>query len=383
MIKRVVFVVDNPFNLRDFNRFGIGLLEGSGFKVEVWELTPLLYPRIYKEYIPMDAFRFGGLRTFDEADALKDAVSGLGGGDFLIDIMGYSLKTLPLHRALGRSSVRYASFRANALPPVGHGGAGAFAKKLLAVFRESPVKAAKETVFNRLPPSLFGARPPDFVLAGGGKSAVSASGSEVIWAHTLDYDIYLGMTKEAKASNRAVFLDEYLPFHLDLLMTGLSEGGLAGAYYGSMRRFFGEFERQSKMEVVVAAHPRSRYEEHPDYFGGRKIIKGETAELVRDSGAVLLHASTALNFAVLFERPVVFLTNGPLEKICPYEGLLIAAMASLFGKEPIDTGAARTGNIALDYNPELYRRYKEEYIKTAGSPELPFWRIVADRLKKL
>ena len=58
------------------------------------------------------------------------------------------------------------------------------------------------------------------------------------------------------------------------------------------------------MEVIIAAHPKSAYDNCA--FGQRKIINGATNELIKDSRFVILHDSTAVSYAVLYEKPMMF-----------------------------------------------------------------------------
>ncbi|TAL09724.1 MAG: hypothetical protein EPO02_09505 [Nitrospirae bacterium] len=179
-----------------------------------------------------------------------------------------------------------------------------------------------------------------------------------------------------------VFLDEYLPFHPDYDRLGLTAFSSADAYYPALRRFFDFLEHEHVVRIVIAAHPHSRYEDHPDYFGGRLVVKGQTLELVRKAGFVIAHSSTALNFAVLFRKPVVFVTTDSLQQN-QRVARSIRVMASWLGKTPINVDAP----LGVDWERELtvdekaYARYREAYIKKAGSPDKPAWQIVADHLK--
>ena len=134
--------------------------------------------------------------------------------------------------------------------------------------------------------------------------------------------------------------------------------------------------------MIIAAHPRSHYDKLPNSFDGRKCIRGETIRMVKESRLVLAHSSTALNFANLLHKPVVFLTSSKLNK--SFEGPYIREMAECFGKRPI----FMDGNNNIDWNFELtvskshYDNYRHAYIKTDHSEDLPFWQIVANRLKK-
>src|SRR3989338_90636 len=99
MIKRIIFLVRPSFSLRDYQRFGIELLEQDGFKVEVWDVTPLLYPDIYRKHIPSDAYSYDGLIVFYDKALLYNKLADLTKCDFIINIIEYTPRSLWLYRA--------------------------------------------------------------------------------------------------------------------------------------------------------------------------------------------------------------------------------------------------------------------------------------------
>ena len=98
-----------------------------------------------------------------------------------------------------------------------------------------------------------------------------------------------------------------------------------------MNNFFKLIEDQLGLEVIIAAHPRSNYENHPDYFKGRKCIRGQLVKLARECKLILAHDSTALSFASLLYKPVVFVTSSELNS--SFQGPSIIEMAKYFGKK--------------------------------------------------
>ena len=132
--------------------------------------------------------------------------------------------------------------------------------------------------------------------------------------------------------------------------------------------------------MIIAAPPRSEYDKHPDYFGGRQVIKGRTVELVKQSELVLLHCSTSISFSVLFRKPMLFITSDSIRK--SFYGPDIDSMAGHFDKTPINLDNSEFSlDGAMEMDEDAYSAYQRNYIKYPGTPELPFWRIVADRLK--
>lgn len=246
-------------------------------------------------------------------------------------------------------------------------------------------------LFLRINFNLLGISPATLSLAGGARSVTSNkypvnNKTETLWLHTLDYDIYLREKDRVHEVDRnlGVFLDEYMPFHPDYLYMGVQPFIMeTNDYYRFLCRFFKLLDDKYKMRIIIAAHPRSHYEKHPDYFDGRPVIKGKTSELIRDSCFVIAHASTSLNFAVLFKKPIIFVTTDELDKSS--EGVWIHNIASLFGKRVYNLNKINGIDIAreLNVNSDLYENYKNEYIKTAGSQELPFWQIFVNRIKNM
>lgn len=389
MIKRIVFLVAYPFNLRDYERFGIELLQRNGFKVEVWDLSRILYPEFTKEFSPPDSFSYEGVSVFSDRRLMEKPLSTLSSSDFVVLLISYTLKSLWLYRAISRSNALYAVCPANALPYVKHTRPEEFIKKLRGLMQANPVGTAMQLVFQRLPVMWFGVRQADFVLAGGEKSVSNIKSvsrmPEIIWAHTFDYDIYLELINRPSSAQEgyAVFLDDNLCHDPCFMAWGISYADPPEVYYAQLRRFFDLLEKRTGKEVVIAAHPRSSYDKQPDWFGGRKLTKGKTAELVRGASFVLLQGSTSINYAVLFQKPIIFITTAALKKL--YYGLLGQEMARAFDKKPVNIDEDYEIDLEheLTVNQQAYQSYKENYIKTCNSSELPFWQIVADRLKQL
>jgi hypothetical protein len=108
----------------------------------------------------------------------------------------------------------------------------------------------------------------------------------------------------------AVFLDSYLPYQSDLKIVGMKPI-TAEQYYAALNRFFDVVERAHDVRVVIAAHPKARYDERT--FDGRVTISNRTPELVRDAEFAISHHSTSISYAVLNRKPLMFVyTDGML-----------------------------------------------------------------------
>jgi hypothetical protein len=206
-----------------------------------------------------------------------------------------------------------------------------------------------------------------------------------LWAHSLDYDTYLSSRHKEFESGEpyAVFLDEDMSFHPDYDHSGIEPPTAPGNYYPAMSLFFERFERANGVRVIVAAHPRSHYELHPELWNGRTIIQNNTALLVRDADLVMGHATTSLSFAVLWRKPIVFLSTNDLDR--SYMGPGIALRSSLLQRPLINVderpSVIPNQHQLLDINEDAYSRYIAEFIKTPGTPDLPVWEMFSEFLK--
>lgn len=385
MIKSIIFLTVSPFNQRDFKRFGIDIFLKNGFEVEVWELTNFLYPDVSSKYIPADRITWPGHKTFENKKSALAKIQQLASDTFIICLINYNLKTFCVYKALSSSKAKYAVFTASVLPSVKRKKISRFLLYYRKYLQIGRLKQVPEFLFSIIPFDWLRIKPARLILAGGRHSIHSQypmdDSSEILWAHVLDYDLYLEeKDKDISEKPIAVFLDEYLPFHPDLLYGSVKQDVFADKYYSLLNNFFNQVEKRLNIEVVIAAHPRSQYETKKDYFSGRRLLKGQTIQLIHESKLVLNHASAAVSMANLFLKPIIFLAFLELDQSY---GPIVKEMALGFGKKVIYLDA--TDNVDWDFelsvNKQKYSEYRQAFIKTDQSENIFLWQIVANRLK--
>ena len=246
-----------------------------------------------------------------------------------------------------------------------------------------------------IPFSWVGVRPASVLVVSGTESfrkrlqcpfPVDPEKTRILWAHSLDYDLYLDEIQHSKSvqeTNTGVFLDELMPLHPDLVHMGAQAPCTPENYYPALRHFFDFVEKKTGVQVVVAAHPRTTGLEQGCDFGNRSVIKGQTIHLVRQAKFVMAHSSTSINMAVLFEKPVVFLTTDELERN-DRQRHFIFAVAKWLGKTPLNIDTLQEVDWAKEMivNRGAYGRFREAFIKKVGASEKPLWKIVADSLRQ-
>lgn len=100
--------------------------------------------------------------------------------------------------------------------------------------------------------------------------------------------------------------------------------------------------------------------------------------MVSGADLVLCHASASVSFAVIWRRPVLFVTSTELKD--SWYHTHITQMASELERPIINVDELdaipdqQISNLAqLDVNDEAYARYEEHYIRSRWSPPLPLW----------
>jgi len=389
MIKKIIYFTESPLTLRDYDRFGIDTIIKNGFDVEFWDLTEELCPELNKTIKDEDRIRFNGNVILKEGELVKK-ITVIEKECLIICMLHYGIKTHFIFRELSRNKLKYCLFFANALP--------VFSRKctfklsnIITIIKYccQMVISYVKNIYIHIKQKMSGIKPASIILAGGEKSIDICrsdpydSNSKVLWMHTLDYDLYLkeNCHKEKNDEKLVVFNDEYFPFHPDYLYSGIPAPVTAEEYYPALCKLFNFIETKYNKNIVIAAHPRSNYERHPDYFEGRSVIKGKTIELVRKSSAVLLSCSTSVNFAVLYNKPIIFITTKKLNNT--WWGMIIELMAACFNKKPvcIDMEYNLNWENEMTVRKEMYNKYKNDYIKKNGTEELPFWQIFANYIK--
>ena len=387
-IAKIIYLIESPFNRRDYKRFGVEIFIQAKFEVYVWDFTPFLHPQVDSSVIPPDPIKYKNFMRFNSKRDAVAAISKEQEDCFVVSLIPYRINTFSIFRQISKNKIPYCVHISNSIPdPYSNKNKKYLFKKIR---RLTPRKLINH-FFIKVPFLLFGISPATFALAGGASSSTKVPlinyKTEVVWIHTLDYDIYLDYFDDKVSvqgeTKMVVFLDMYLPFHPDYIHTGTSPPLTPDEYYPFLCKFFNYVEEELGLKVVIAAHPRSHYDKLPDFFQGRKVIRGKTVELVKDSNLVILHDSTAINFSVLYKKPMIFITTDRLEKT--EDGDYISKFASYFRKMPINI--SRNSDIDLERElfvyEEGYAKYKHDFIKIEGTEEIPFWQVVANKIKSL
>ncbi len=209
------------------------------------------------------------------------------------------------------------------------------------------------------------------------KKQLKGKSSKIKYTMSLDYKASeKTCDKPLLQEPYAVFVDQYFCHHIDFKTNHIVHNFTAEQYYPELNAFLKQFKEASGLKVVIASHPRRNKAQQSDFDPDFEIYYNKTADLIKFADICLIHFSTAINYAVIFNKPFVLLNSDLFKKssVDPY----IEMFANFFHKASINISKPYTYDNEWTYqiNHETYRTYFEEYIKHPLSDNESFREII-------
>ena len=379
MAKKKLIVVW-PYRFRDFDwqRFELEQLS-QHVEVHVHELIDALTPEFAAAYANQsdrpEVKRFGSLKEWrrEFKKVSKDSivfthVRPINFKSFLVCLTVRSANPKTVGFLLGGAVV----------PDI--------AKNLLA----NAVGSKLKNFYHFLRRNLLTIAMPSFVAVAGTETEQRARrdfsrNTKPIQMGSFDYSQFLLIHKSSElVSDSAVYLDTGFPgFPRDEVLTGHTELISAKDWYPNLGKFFSFVETTLQYKVDVAVHPKHVGRDHSSLFGNRACLGGQTAALVAERKLVIATNSTAISFAVCFDKPLILVWSD-----------LIASGVDVRKKSFIENFAHETGakifNIDREYTEQELRdalvidhakreSYKRKYL-TSRTDEKPNYQVLLDEV---
>lgn len=378
MTEKVIYVSFVRLTDKMSRDWYIDFLIGKGVKVEYWDIVALVRDE-YNEANAKETDYLRIIRTYDQLEAMLRLPENKNA--YYVMLASYLDAGIRLFRMLSKYNCRMLVLDWGAMPDrdmqrlrrpsLSISGLLRLAKRIY--YR------VKGIAYRKL--SLV--KPFDIAfVAGRALMTENYYANRVVPINLADYDHY----KKAKAEGGrlvagryAVFLDVYLPYHADSEFAG-GQTVNPQAYYAALNRFFGLLEVKFGVKVVIAAHPKANYSE--EQFQGREIYHLRTPELVRDAEFVIAHHSTSLCYAVLNNKPLLFIYTNEMASLCNtivsyLYGFAKYLDAPIFNLDEI----AESNQIVIkEVNPGCYENYKYDFLTSHESEHETtqeiFWREI-------
>ena len=393
MKPKIAIVLDISFTERDYERFGISTLKKK-FNVFIFDFTKSFSIKLANHKFSKKTYKCEGYHSIKSLSSFIELVEKYKFSNCINYLANKPLE-LKLANILKKNRVPFVKIQ-NGLV-IGPEDPRSFiqnlhilslkftGKKRFMAFIASQISKITNKFIKKEPQIIF----DKVVVTGrvGIKDAAIGLKTKVIHAHSFDYNNYLNNIKQSKLGIKkpyAVFLDQYLPLHPDApIFFGVSPRCTPEKYYPALNNFFNIFEKKFNMKVIVCAHPKSDYKNKSNYLYGRKFVKNKTINLVKNCNIVFAHCSTAITYAVVYKKPLVFLlSNEYIRSFDNYTPLVIAKkLNSPYFNIDDKNNKSKIQHINLfKIDKKKYKIYKDDYVKYPSRSDKKFWEIFNEKI---
>lgn len=321
---KVIFVMFVPMTEHFEKRFHIPELLRSGIEIELWDITDLCFRDIYFSGVIERPY----IVKFKDFAAIKRRLemSDISHAIFIL-ILRLNFRTLKFYLLFSRNRCRMYTFVEGLIPR---------ARSISTRFKiicHSLLDPKKITNYflNLIPwicKRLNLVREYDTVFVSGSVAAALYEGkSKLVQVNYLDYDNYMEKRENPTRlinGNYCVFLDGNLAHDSDNKVLGLKTV-TPSRYFQAMNVFFGRIEKSRGTRVVLATNPKSKYDKGS--FGSRPLYHGQTHELIKNCSFVIADYSTAVAYAVLYKKPIIFYYTKEMKKLSYFTYIKGSAVA--------------------------------------------------------
>lgn len=322
-MREMIFLFPNFFEDRDYERFGIALLEKRGMRIKIWSVVYLLSTSAYIKPLQrkaeiIDVYYPRGIKELllnikknKEKEFLlllnHDNLRNIRKQLCLQKSIYYELKICPalfydeefFRQPLWRK-IKYQFIYE-------HKSIREIADYYMAKIYQIDVEKAlfhMQLLYNPPKAVFYSVEADKYKMPAILRSCRHYS------FQALDYDIYLDLIHTSKRIiDKKYFLyidDGEVTLHPDNVHYGqqVNTKKEVNNYITHIRKFLDRIESCYHIEIVVAGHPRVQY--RGDEFGNRRIVQFKTGQLVKEAEVAIISRSSAWNFIILYHKPVLF-----------------------------------------------------------------------------
>ena len=378
----IVFLIDDVFSDRDYERYGIDILLDNNIVVTLLDFRLLTNLKFNKESdFELDTINDNLNRHVLKNDYELDNIK-LPNGIFLIDKRSQVYKTYTSLWFHDRGAIIV-----NLMPaviPVHTWRPSVYIylilvrnKYLIYGFKNASL-AIIRNLFYLVNKKQESSNNYHDIVVTTGTALKPINNKFEIKSHSFDYDLFIRYSKIKKQiKKQIVFLDSAIVSHPDYFkpsapgLDPIPSDSNKDSYYPLIRTFFKKVEEETGMQIVISLHPRLQLDNDMNLnYGNRKIVQHNSAQIVMNSSIVIAHDSTAISFAVLWKKPLITITTNDLEvgaRRRPME-----ALESILGTKRININKAYGRvNFVKRAQEALkgYDRYTKKYIKESSNFE--------------
>ena len=373
-MKKIIFITTQALNERNLNRFHLLLFIKNGWKVNYWNVQNIFYQnKFYNLPLKHKISKINNVKFNNIASIFREIF--LTENSYYVDFLDNSLLSFILRKILyfknnKRILVDSANYPVHDIKnlnlkllfnQLGFFFLIKFIKILILIItRKIMLKFLNTDVFIH--------------LVSGKLSRIRSEklyGKDLqLKSHSFDYNIYLENTPKKKYLDKIVFIDQDWPLPFELAIRGGKKFVTFDNYWKSLNLFFDYLENKFNKEVIIARHPRAKKNVK---ISNKKIVYNFTEQLIKYSFLNITHTSNAIQFALLYKKPLLIISTNELEQnqdTAVYSDLLALSKSLNKSILNIDRFSELQLLKEMKVKNQIYNTYINNYIKEIGSKNL-------------
>ena len=235
--------------------------------------------------------------------------------------------------------------------------------------------------------SRSGIRPLDVIWAATSRRPIDqmfiGRRTRIIYLNTFDYEIVRKTNLGSRGTSGVIaYIDGLGPLHPDNnTLESVPLNHTVDTYFSKLRNAFDYVERETGLEVVVAAHPRAQASQLEDKYGKRNVVYGSTSATIRDCRFVLMsYPSSSISMVVALRRPALVIR---LNDEFRYDKRMLRELQRKLRLETLKPEDPQVVFKLPTINERAYSQFFRRHVKRPNSSDLPFWEKVAKDIKCL
>lgn len=210
---------------------------------------------------------------------------------------------------------------------------------------------------------------------------LNAAGKNVkkVFVHTVDYDNFLKAEPYESDKPYCVFVDQYLPFHPDIIFD-LKYHIEPDGYYKTLNEVFDQVRKRFHLKIIVAAHPRADYRDKMNYLPLCAVEYGKTASLIKGADLVIGHNSNSLAMAAMANCPLIVYVSHALLRSRPEMELM-----EWYGNE-LGARLLKDGDRLQDSDLSIDEEKYQSFIAQRAAYDLQntelLWKTITDEVER-
>jgi hypothetical protein len=152
------------------------------------------------------------------------------------------------------------------------------------------------------------------------------------------------------------------------------------AWYPALSRLFDRLEAETGVKIEIAGHYKSKHPPISPLFGNRPVYYDKTREMVEASEFVITRGSTAMSYAIMYRKPIIFIYSNQL-KCSEIVMKRMFGTAGFLGTEPVNIDDPNFEiKTLLNVNEERYLNYEKRCLTSLTDNKRQNYKIILEEI---